>query len=44
MRCRLSTALPNKPLLQSPHTLKVGRRGLRHGGLYGVRRSRTARR
>jgi hypothetical protein len=28
-----------KPLLQSPHTLKVGRRGLPHGGLYGVRRS-----
>jgi hypothetical protein len=25
--------LPNKSLLQSPHTLKEGRRALRHGGL-----------
>ena len=46
-QCRLAIDVrmqPNKPLLQSPHTLKDGRRGLRHGGLYGVRRSRTARR
>jgi len=34
--------MPNKPLLQTPHTLKGGRRGLRHGGLDEVRRSRTA--
>ncbi len=29
-------------MLQTPHTLVEGRRGLRHGGLYEVRRSRTA--
>ena len=39
---RLPQVLLNKPLLQTPHTREVGRRGLRHGGLYGVRRSRTA--
>jgi hypothetical protein len=33
-----------KPLLQMAQTLVVGRRGLRQGGLYEVRRSRTARR
>jgi hypothetical protein len=37
-------ALSNKPMLQTPHILEEGRRGLRHGGLCGVRRSRTARR
>ncbi len=31
-----------KPLLQTPHTLEEGHRELRHGALYGVRRSRTA--